>query len=346
MRQTLQDIADLAGVSKVTVHKTIYGKPGVSEKTRQRVLEIVRDVGYVVNPAAASLKREVLNIAVITPSLEPSLNYFHRIVAMGIDEAEADLSMYRVAIKRYFSDTSWQSQAEILDSILEKGGIDGVVIYCNDDAMLNERFEQLHANAVPVVTFHGDAPASCRIACVTAPDERSGRLAAEMISNLVQESGHILVLGGNKAMTVLRDNVAGFFGFIREHRQDLSILEINDFETIPQLMNEFRRLCDALGDVKGVYCNSARNCPPLCETIVDMGLAGKIKVITNDVFSELRPYFEQGVVNATMWQDPKNQARNAIHLMYRHLTASGIPEKLYSVRFGIVMRSNFEDYCD
>lgn len=346
MSRTLKDIARLAGVSKVTVHKAIYGKPGVSEKTRERVMEIVRGVGYAVNPAASSLKREELRIAVITPWLEPRLNYFHRIIAKGIDAAEAELAVYRVAVDRHFCDATWQSQAAILENILASGGADGVVIYCNDNAKLDGYFDRLREKGVPVVTFHGDAPNSCRIACVTAPDERSGRLAAEMMNGLVGEGGHILVLGGNKALTVLRDNVAGFFGYLRDHRPDLTALEINDFETIDRLMDEFRRLCGALGDVRGVYCNSARNCPPLCETVIGMGLAGRVKVITNDVFAELRPYFEQGVVTATMWQDPKNQARNAIHLMYRHLTARDIPDGLCAVRIGVVLNSNFEDYCE
>ena len=33
-KPTIKDIATIAGVSIPTVHKAIYGKPGVSEKTR------------------------------------------------------------------------------------------------------------------------------------------------------------------------------------------------------------------------------------------------------------------------------------------------------------------------
>lgn len=343
---TLKDIADRAGVSKVTVHKVIHNKPGVGEKTRRRILEIVRRTGYAVNPAAASLKRERLNIAVVSLRLEPRLNYFHRIVSLGIDKAEKELAVYRVVLKRFLTDGSWRSQAAILEEIIAAGGVDGVVVYCNDYARLNPYFERLDAKGIPVVTFHSDAVGSRRIACVTAPDERSGRLAAELMARLIPEPGHVLVLGGNKELKVLRDNVAGFFSLMQAERRDLALLEVNDFDGVDRLMAEVERLVGALGDVRGVYCNSARNDIPLCETLERMGLAGKIRVVASDVFPELRPYLERGVVDATIWQDPAAQSRQAILLMHQYLTTRSLAGAPTSVRIGVVMRSNFEDYCE
>ena len=346
MATTLKDIADRAGVSKVTVHKVIYNKPGVSDKTRRRVLDIVKLTGYAINPVASSLKREPLTIAVVSVWLAPDLNYFHRLVAKGIDDAEKELLVYRVSLKRYFSDATWQSQARILEEIITEGAVDGVAIYCNDFTYLNSYFERLNAMGIPVVTFHSDALDSCRIACVTAPNERTGRLAAEFMSHLVAGSGYVLVLGGNKGLQVLRDNVAGFFSHMQAERPDLTLLEVNDFDTIDRLMSEVGHLMGALGNVRGLYCSSARNGIPLCKKVESMGLAGKVRVITSDVFPELRQYMERGVVDATTWQDPKTQSHKAILLMYQYLTTHTITETSISVRIGIVLRNNFEDYCE
>lgn len=346
MSTTLKDIAAHAGVSKVTVHKVIYNKPGVSEKTRRRVLDIVNRAGYAINPAASSLKREQLNIAVISLWLDPHLNYFNRIISKGVDEAEKELSVYRVALKRYLTDHTWQSQVEILEEIIEGSAVDGVVIYCTDYTRLNPHFERLDTKGIPVVTFHSDAVDSCRIAGVMAPDERTGRLAAELMSKLIVEPGYVLVLGGNKGLKVLRDNVVGFFSHMQAERRDLTLLEVNDFNTIDRLMLEVEYLIGTLDNVRGVYCNSARNDIPLCEVLIKMGLAGTIRVITSDVFPELCPYMDNGVIDATMWQDPKNQSRKAILLMYQYLTTRTISTASTSVRNGIVMRSNFDDYCD
>ena len=44
MRATLKDVAQRAGVSSATVSYVLNGKQSVSEKTKQRVLEAVRQL--------------------------------------------------------------------------------------------------------------------------------------------------------------------------------------------------------------------------------------------------------------------------------------------------------------
>ncbi|MCD8501178.1 MAG: LacI family DNA-binding transcriptional regulator [Bacillaceae bacterium] len=43
---TMQQIAEVAGVSKYVVSKSLSGKPGVSEKTREKILFIAKELGY------------------------------------------------------------------------------------------------------------------------------------------------------------------------------------------------------------------------------------------------------------------------------------------------------------
>jgi LacI family transcriptional regulator len=46
---TISDVAELAQVSKMSVSRVLNGQSGVSEKTRQRILEAVEQLGYVPN---------------------------------------------------------------------------------------------------------------------------------------------------------------------------------------------------------------------------------------------------------------------------------------------------------
>ena len=55
MAITLEQIAKLAGVSRTTASRVINGKPGVRPLTRERVLRIIREYGYQVDPAARLL---------------------------------------------------------------------------------------------------------------------------------------------------------------------------------------------------------------------------------------------------------------------------------------------------
>jgi LacI family transcriptional regulator len=68
--KTVNEIAELAGVSRLTVSKVINNKPGVAEETRQRILEIAQNLGYLTNRSIqwrANKKTSV--IGVVVPSI-------------------------------------------------------------------------------------------------------------------------------------------------------------------------------------------------------------------------------------------------------------------------------------
>ena len=84
-RVTLEDIARQSGVSSATVSLALRDKPGITEDTRQRVLSVIRDTGYVPNPQARALAiRRYFLIGLIhdNPNAQMVLN-----VQQGILEA-------------------------------------------------------------------------------------------------------------------------------------------------------------------------------------------------------------------------------------------------------------------
>ena len=57
MRPTLKDVCREALVSEATVSRVINGSPLVHERTRARVQEVIRRLGYTPNAAARNLSR-------------------------------------------------------------------------------------------------------------------------------------------------------------------------------------------------------------------------------------------------------------------------------------------------
>ncbi len=67
---TLKDIAKELNVSVGTVSHALNGLPDISDETKIRVLRTAREMGYVINGAAASLCSGKTNrIAVIVPDI-------------------------------------------------------------------------------------------------------------------------------------------------------------------------------------------------------------------------------------------------------------------------------------
>lgn len=54
-KPTINDVAQLAGVSFGTVSRVLNDAPDVSASTRERVLKVIKDIGYRRNRAATAL---------------------------------------------------------------------------------------------------------------------------------------------------------------------------------------------------------------------------------------------------------------------------------------------------
>ena len=343
-KSTLKDIAALAGVSTLTVHKAIHGKPGISDQTREHILQIANELHYSVNPIASRLKKGALNFAIVLPLPPHETDQFFRKIWEGIDHAEKMMQDYNVTLERLPCTRSSADQVPIFESLLQRDDVHGVITYCWDDMTLNPYFEQLLARGVPVVTVDSDAVNSCRVGCVRASGRRTGRLAAELLCKLLPASGRVLFMSGNHQLKLLRDNSRGFCEYIIANRPDLAILDISNACGNRSLEETLVHELQVHPDIIGIYCNSASNVLPMCHALDSAQLSRHIVAIGSDVFEELVPYLESGLVAATIWQAPELQSRDAVWMLYEYVSGHPIEKDVRYVPLGIIMKHNYTDY--
>ena len=85
---TLRDVSEVSGVSEMTVSRVLRGRGDVSETTREKVLKVTKELGYVPNKIAGALASQRVNlVAVIIPSMS---NMVFPEVLTGINEALED----------------------------------------------------------------------------------------------------------------------------------------------------------------------------------------------------------------------------------------------------------------
>ncbi|MBN1429912.1 MAG: LacI family DNA-binding transcriptional regulator [Anaerolineae bacterium] len=86
---TLANVAQDSGVSLATVSLVLRDKPGVSEETRQRVLDSAKTLGYIYTPSNQALSRSIPNqiglIIKSRPDDIPATNSFYASVMAGIE---------------------------------------------------------------------------------------------------------------------------------------------------------------------------------------------------------------------------------------------------------------------
>lgn len=148
---SLYDVAELAGVSKTLVSRTVNGQAGVSEKSRQKILAAMAELQYTPNQLARSLVlKKTRTIGVVMDTLcEP---YFFPMIG-GI-EKEADRIGYDVVFSSGRNSAPLKSRAI---QYFSQGRTDGVLLYGSnlDDERL---IEELAGTSFPFVVVENTFP--------------------------------------------------------------------------------------------------------------------------------------------------------------------------------------------
>ena len=128
---TITHVARRAGVSPVTVSRVINNAPNVRVETREKVERVIRELGYVPNEVARSLRsRRTLSLALLLPDIT---NAFWTTVARGVEDA-AQGRGYTVFLCNTDEDPA--KQARYLESVTSQRA-DGVIIAPCDSSLAN-----------------------------------------------------------------------------------------------------------------------------------------------------------------------------------------------------------------
>ena len=199
-RIRLTDVAAHVGVSRSTASLVLRGSPLVAEETSVKVLEACKELGYVYNRAASSLRAQRTDsVGLVVTSVG---NPFFAELVDGVESALAVSG--RTAILGQHSE-SLDTQEALLSRLME-AGVDGVIL----TAAYGTEAESLHrltsAGVAVVSTTRRVTGAG---ATYVGPDNHSGaRAAAEHVVSS-HEPASVAFVGGSPAGSPFVERLAG-----------------------------------------------------------------------------------------------------------------------------------------
>jgi len=150
---TLKDVAEMAGVSTMTVSNVINGKTSrVSQKTRDKINSIIEEYNYVPNMNARSLSNNSSHIIGVVTFLEEKeyasgYNYFENpYVSTMIGTIETELHK-----NGYFTMLQSVSRSSDILSLVKNWNVDGMILVFPTSAQNLEKL--MDAANCPIATF-------------------------------------------------------------------------------------------------------------------------------------------------------------------------------------------------
>lgn len=203
---TIKEVADLAGVSVQTVSMVINDKPGVTDKTRARVLAAVQTLGYRPFSVGRSLRtRKTRTLAlVISDIANPSF-------AKMASSAEQLAHTHGYSLVVYNTQDDVAREADYIRKAIDRW-IDGILFVAAQDEV--DGLNTLLAANLPVVVIDR-IPAGYSGPSITLDNIAAGRMAVEHLIELGHR--HIAHISGPRSLRLVRERLQGFCETLDAH---------------------------------------------------------------------------------------------------------------------------------
>lgn len=332
-RATLKDVAQLAGVSTATVSYALSGKRTISEETKLRIQEAIKELDYVPDLNARSLSmRDSKLIGVVVPQTEPGdrlmfQNSFYSEV-LGSIEYYARLQGYHILISATDANESYLTLAK-------KRNLDGIIVI---GMYPDEFYQQMKKTQIPIVLI--DSYCNDHYYHNIRIDDAYGSYLA---TKYMLENGHediAFFAGQMKENGVMKKRLLGYQQALQEfeipYRQEYVFESQIDYASGIELANELMKsglpatgivaAADilAIGAVKGFF-EAGKHVPS------DYSIIG-----FDDV--EMAQYMTPGLT--TIRQQISLKGQKAVELLLKHIEDLTLPKQEEILPLQLVVRGS------
>ena len=325
MAVTIKEIAKISNVSRGTVDRALNNRGGVNREVELRIRKIALDLGYKPNRAGKALaaRKKPVKIGCLLPSTD---NPFFNDVIAGLRAAEKELSDYGFSLELVLQkgyDVNMHLDA--IQSLVDKG-VDALCLTTVDVPLITEKINELIRSGIPIATINSDVRGTLRLFYVGSNYIKGGKTAAGMLAIMLKEKGKTLIVTGSVKMQGHNRRIHGFCKEIKEKQMDISIVDViesqDDDETAYRLTKES---LNHYHSINSIYITAA-GVAGVCRAVEELGLAGKLHLISFDDIPATRQAVLDGTIDATICQEPFEQGYQAIKLMFNYFIEGVTPK--------------------
>ncbi|MFC1569566.1 LacI family DNA-binding transcriptional regulator [bacterium] len=341
---TINEIARKAKVSVGTVDRVLHNRGRVSEETRKRVLQIVKDMDYRPNVFARSLSlKKTFTFGILIPLSSQDGRYWE-LPMSGVQKALDELKLYNVNVIMFhydkYSEDSFHQACQEIEATLET--LDGLVI-APVLSKASEQFIDRFPDNVPYVFIDSYIPDSHCLSYIGQESFQSGILAAKLMQ---------MRLGGGKVVIFrvlpidyhIDDRVKGFQSVMQQNNH----FEVLTFNVDPQLdAHIFSQIAEKIfhehNDVAGMFVPSA--CAhQVADTLVRLDRANDVALIGYDLVEENKKHLKTGAIDFLISQRPAFQGYQGVYSLYRHVILKESVDEKMIVPMDILTQENVDYY--
>jgi LacI family transcriptional regulator len=343
---TINDIARRTGLSKGTVDRVLHNRGEVSRKSYERVMEVIRELGYEPNVYASLLAKGKKHlVAVLIPASEPGS--FWELAASGIGRGvdpmtAAGVEAVPFPYDQYDIESFRAACAEVLAA--EPSGVVLAPIFQGETEAFTRK---LADSGIPYCFIDSRPDSNGYLAYFGMPLYKSGYLCADQLTRGQNIRGALIVRVRRDRYQQSDPTVnrrAGFLDYMLENAPDCKIDNVfvnpNDPEGIYAILDGY---FGEHPEVRHIVMFNSR-----IHLLVPWLAAHpdpERRVVGFDNLKANMDALRDGTVSVLIGQRPDEQVRLAIEALAEHALLGKVPpRKDHFMHMDILTRYNVEDY--
>jgi LacI family transcriptional regulator len=340
---TLQDIADIVGISKGTVDRAIHNRSDINEDTKRRILEVAKELNYTPNRAARSLalkgKKKIGIIIRSNPSfywdqLEKGvLSAYHELQDYGID----------IVLQKQNNSPTPEALVQLIDNLLTQD-LHALILVPIDSPAIKEKIHEITKSGIKLVTLNDDIETDNKLFYLGPHMQKSGKVGAKLMGKFLRGRGNIITINGSLQSYSYQRRLNSFREELNRSYPNIHIIANYNYDhgrTKPYNEMMIREIIKDIPDLKGIYNVDGAS---LYETgcALEKGSNSQdITLIGHEIWDNVIQLIQRDVIDAVINQDPYNQGYYAVRLLYYYLVEGKTLEfNEYYTKMDIVVKEN------
>lgn len=321
MPVTVKQIAEYAGVSRGTVDRVLNHRGGVKATVAERVQQIADELGYRPNRAGKALanRKNPIRIGVLLNSVG---NAFYDEVREGIEAAKAEYRDFSLRVTlRELKGYTVEEQLSVIDELLTTG-VQALILTPINDPIVVERINLLLEQGILIIKLNSDVDGLAKAPYIGCNYQKSGETAAGLLKLFTGGNATVGIVTGSVKMLGHNQRINGFLNGAKAEFASFTLADIvenNDDDE--QSYRQTKALLEqhaltalyftAGGVVGGCRAVKEHAVPPL--------------VICCDDTPEIKKMIQDGIVSATICQQPFQQGYQAIQAIFHQFMTGEFP---------------------
>ncbi|UKM64831.2 LacI family transcriptional regulator [Flavobacteriaceae bacterium GSB9] len=211
-KTTIKDIANVLNISTAAVSKALHDDSRISEKTKQAVKQVAKNLNYQPNHLASALRKGKSKlVGVIVP--RTNSNFFSSVI-QNIEEV---LNKEGYSIIMTQSNESYKKECNNIDTLLFTQ-VDGIIASMANETIELDYYEKIKSKGIPLILFdRGENDLD--VDYIGINDYHSSHMIVEHL--VEQGCKRIAHIGGYRHTRIFNNRIKGYLDALKKHNLPL-----------------------------------------------------------------------------------------------------------------------------